>query len=1239
MSYAPELAAAPSVDRYEIQSLLGRGASSIVYLAFDRTMNLQVALKSLRFVEQEDIYELKKEFRYFRDVHHPHLVKLFDLHVEPEACFFTMELVDGVNFVEKFAAVRQMSGEKTPDQSDYEQLRECVNQFGSGLAALHASGRLHRDVKPSNVLVDSGPRTVLLDFGLAIDVKPSETFATRSRFYAGTPGYLAPERLAGERASEASDVYGLGLVLYETLTGERPFAREKPLMEYEAQKSPPVPAKERLAGVPSDLSDLAQSLLAFDPGQRPSLHEIISKTRSGTGAEIVDANLWHPSLQHGYFVGRDAELAQFADAMALCRSGGSAIVELSGVSGIGKSSLVERFAETARKDDEALVLRSRCHHREFVRNNALDGLIDVLTRYLLLQEEDLLKAICPPTLPALISVFPVLARVQFPYDTIDASEVFSDPIEIVDQASNALCTLLSRLGKYRPVVIWIDDLQWSDNSSFSILMRILASRDCRNVLTILSYRTDAADNLGITGFRDSVSNDDKKFRIWNIELKPLTRQEVKTLLQLIGGSTAQGSENWLDQIELDTDGLPYFVAEYANYWRKNRKHGPESEPAGDGVSNIIGKRLSELSPRQVAVLELVAISGAPISETLLVRLAEEANATGQEIYDLIDLRLLRKGASHDSSAIEAYHDRIRQAVLAEIPTTRAKSWHLTIARGMAKSKEPDLARLVEHFLGGEDFDMAARYAVDAARASVLRLAFDDAANYLQLALHYRDWGSERLDLIVEHAETLAKAGLSAEAAEQYLVAVNMLRVSGSNPTRMSLLHAKAATELLHSGQLVRGRDACRLVFEDLGLPFPETLQQAKRASIFNRFVLSVSYTRKTQNPDQLARTNTLWEAAAGLIMMDFVIGDAVFSWYLREVAKLDDPINKLRADVCSATGFANLGSNWAQSKATKLLQQSDRLHQTIAEPMAKVLLGSGKSGVAWFSGKWSEAAEYAGDASNLSRREVAQYDFINSILHGYRLSALICLGELQTARTELEKVMVDGKRRGDNFISRIFPTGFGAFLDLANDDVRAAISKADAVLTEAPDDRFSSLHWAHFNGKGNAHIYANEVEEVFELLDAQWPLIERTGFLRLACIASILLDIRARAALKAIVSRKHGRNCGIPENETLISIANECAVKIRKFKILPFSEALALVIEAVLADQAGNKYEAENLLHAAKKGFEQSNMKLHEASVARMLTERFGGTDAATIEKARRIFEEQQIKDVDRFASMMCPIQ
>ena len=207
--------------RYRIINLLGKGGMGEVYRADDLTLGQPVALKFLphRAGQDEGLLErFRNEVRIARKVSHPNVCRVYDVGDVEGQAFFTMEYVDGEDLASLLRRIGRLPQDKALD---------IARQLCAGLAAAHAKGVLHRDMKPANVMLDGRGQVVITDFGLAGVAGQIQGSDVRS----GTPAYMAPEQLAGEEVSVRSDIYSLGLVLYEVFTGKKALAEKLTLAE------------------------------------------------------------------------------------------------------------------------------------------------------------------------------------------------------------------------------------------------------------------------------------------------------------------------------------------------------------------------------------------------------------------------------------------------------------------------------------------------------------------------------------------------------------------------------------------------------------------------------------------------------------------------------------------------------------------------------------------------------------------------------------------------------------------------------------------------------------------------------------------------------------------------------------------------------------------------------------------------------------------------------------------------
>jgi eukaryotic-like serine/threonine-protein kinase len=208
-----------TASRYEVRRRIGSGSFGIVHEVFDPVRNKVLALKALRQATPDALYRFKREFRSLSDMAEPNLVRLYDLVSEGDQWFVSMELIQGCDFIEYIRGVVPMedsdpAATRPACTADLRRLAQALPQLVTGLAALHNAGKLHRDVKPSNVLVsEADQRVVLLDFGLVMDTDFLASMNTEAT--SGTPAYMSPEQGGGQPLGPASDFYAVGVMLFE----------------------------------------------------------------------------------------------------------------------------------------------------------------------------------------------------------------------------------------------------------------------------------------------------------------------------------------------------------------------------------------------------------------------------------------------------------------------------------------------------------------------------------------------------------------------------------------------------------------------------------------------------------------------------------------------------------------------------------------------------------------------------------------------------------------------------------------------------------------------------------------------------------------------------------------------------------------------------------------------------------------------------------------------------------------
>ncbi|HVZ32017.1 MAG TPA: protein kinase, partial [Polyangiaceae bacterium] len=447
---------------------IGAGAMGVVYEAFDAERNRRVAIKTLNHLEPEALYRLKNEFRSLAGVTHPNLVQMHELLAVDGQWFFVMDHVDGTTFTEHFQ--RLANRPEGRDARFYARLLEALGELVQGVAALHELGKIHRDLKPSNVLVDGAGRVIILDFGLSSDALPPAD-QSGAGWPCGTPLYMAPETFAGEPQGPAADWYAVGLILYEVLVGQLPYGGQSHQLISLKLFTRPDPPRSIEPKTPEALNQICVRLLQRDPALRPGAKEL--------GALFPAAHRERSSVSTRRsrarpLVGREKELAQLRGAFQNVVASRTAVISISGPSGIGKTALVEAFLQELRDQDDVKVFCGRCYEQEAVPYKAFDQLVDGMSRYLSHTTETAAALAMPREPGALAALFPVLARV--PVIRASARPLPRDRTEQRRLGFVAFRETLCRIADRQKLVLFVDDVQWSDPDSALLFKHVWSGR-------------------------------------------------------------------------------------------------------------------------------------------------------------------------------------------------------------------------------------------------------------------------------------------------------------------------------------------------------------------------------------------------------------------------------------------------------------------------------------------------------------------------------------------------------------------------------------------------------------------------------------------------------------------------------------------------------------------------------------------------------------------------------------------
>jgi len=277
--------------RYRILDKLGEGGMGTVYLAEDVQLGRRIAIKVPHFDPTEDPDQLRRFYREARTaarIEHPNICPVFDVGEIEGIHYLTMPFIEGTPLSQLAAG-----GEPWPPR----QAAELVCELATAVQALHQQGLVHRDVKPSNVIVRLEGEPVLMDFGLAKPIQSPEQNLTAAGAMMGTPGYMSPEQVSDARhIGPGMDIYSLGVILYELLTGRRPFEGPTAAVYAQILHSPPDPPSTHCPGLDPQLDAICLTALAKKPEQRfPTARAMVEALSRFLGEQTVPARSFPPS--------------------------------------------------------------------------------------------------------------------------------------------------------------------------------------------------------------------------------------------------------------------------------------------------------------------------------------------------------------------------------------------------------------------------------------------------------------------------------------------------------------------------------------------------------------------------------------------------------------------------------------------------------------------------------------------------------------------------------------------------------------------------------------------------------------------------------------------------------------------------------------------------------------------------------------------------------------------------------
>ncbi|MDX2086209.1 MAG: protein kinase [Kofleriaceae bacterium] len=1194
--------------RFELKGTLGEGGAGTVYRAYDRQLQREVALKLLRHAAGRDLYRFKREFRALADITHPNLVALHELHSWNEHWFFTMELVEGVSFVDWVRPPRGAGGPKRTRQDIVQapvndaRLRGALIQLVDALIALHRAGKLHRDLKPSNVLVTAHGRVALLDFGLVAGLAESDP----ERLAVGTPVYMSPEQASDQPLAEPSDWYSVGCMIYEALTGRRPFEGDSQDVMTRKQSQLPVNPLQHATKVPIDLARLCMALLQPAPHTRPTGLAIL--TQMGA-APSRTTRAFTRSVPPPSFVGRTQETGELQRALADARRRGVAVL-VKGKSGIGKSTLVRRFLRNA--GDAVFVVEGRCFEREAVPFKMLDGVVDTLTNAVLGLPTEQLPQVIPREAAALARLFPVTRRIPAIADAM-ADAVPPDPQELRVRGFGALRELLSGLAAIRPVIVFVDDAHWGDADSCVFLADLIHGAEPR-MLIIVAHRPE--DYLGVVAqLRRPRGGNPRRGEVRELELTPLADEDALSLVKQLSLD-----DNRASAIIAAAGGNPLALSEMARAGEL---------PAGTRMDDLVRERMRRLSLDAQAMLAVSSIAARPLSVEIAAR-AAGVDAGLEEASHLSSERLATLRQVGAEMILHPAHDYVRSAVLASLDPESKASWHEAIARAFEAVQGPDRLdslAVVEHWLAAGHPTNAAHHAEHAAQRAEEALAFARAAELYQIAVTFGPWDAAgQRDLMRRKAFALACAGQLDEAAMVYGHAAQLLADDAA--IDLERLRVEA---LLRRGRMEEALPAAEKLLAQIGLRIPLS-GRASRIALATQWVQAklrglehVERPIADIAPPALLATDVLYSIASGLAFADPALGRVVQGELLRAALGAGESVRvclALSLEVCY-TGRGGTRNRAAVDAVTTRLEVVAR---RIGAPHVIGFARTAAGLAAHMSGRWSEARTQLEAGLGALRDHGVGVRWEIGIGDGFWLSTLFYLGEWIEMTQHQHDLLRDAIDRGDVVAQqglRVGTCNLAWLLRGKPDEARAQLEIAERSL----GDGFYLPRAQAVLAAANIDLYTGDAAGAAHRIRDAWSQLDRLGYMRLQQRRLELVNLRARIALA-----DHSRPVGERVRE-----AREHARELID-EGAAWGEALGHLVLAAAHAWEGATQLALATLQTAESQLVGQEMAAH-VQIARMYLGRLegGAGGTARAEASRDSLMEMGASDPDALAAHLVP--
>ncbi len=1271
--------------RLDIRRQLGAGSFGSVWAAHDKTRNELVALKVLKRFESDTIPRFRHEFQALTKIVHDNLVSLHQFFCIEDRYFFTLDLIDGMNFrryargedLPGFGSSSAVASNDLPLSSaialsaaqlapppltgfDEPRLRAALVQLLGGLIALHDRGKIHGDLKPHNALVRQDGRLVITDYGFVGAHASTGPHLATDFTKLGTPAYMSPEQVSLGTLGPASDWYSVGAMLYEAITGRRPHEGTRAQMILaKSEQAPPHP-KSITSSVPDDLADLAVDFLCRDPSGRPDGRKALERL----GIKDIPVASPTPSMiparrTSSVLIGRESETQELRAAFETVAKGNPATVFVRGPAGIGKSTLVRHFLEYLRYEShQTVLLRGRCHEVHAAPYTALDMLVGSLTRYLAGIPAWEASKFSPTDLAALTQAFPVLLNVPPIAEASKGTFPWIEPRETLHLAFRTLRRISAHLASLQPLVIFIDDVQWLDLDSAPFVQDLIEASHGTPMLVILACRDEDNDEAScLTALQNASKKADSAIR--DLQLSLLTSAQTIDLASSLLGAHGPEDSSVVRILAEVSHGNPLFIHELVQYALDDvgfasRIRGKDNA----GLNTIIANRIRALPEPAYAVLRTLVVAEVPIP----LHVAQAASGVLDKFLECAALlktkHLARPHGLRSQDAIEVYHHQICTAMKTLLGPEELREEHQKLATSLATGPWSSPDALARHYGAACDEQRAFDAAAEAADRAAKALAFAEAATLYRQALAVMPSRSTP-DIQSKLGNVLSHGGRAREAAAAYIEGERLmrqfelggtLRIERDGPAlfdsakdgsadglRLELAF-RAARECFRSAAMDDGFRYLDQALKVVGIEYTAGAWTARLSNWLRRTRVSYASiahpepSKTNSSPVVLRKLDACLYAGELLRGIDPLRTAELASRALSLSSKTAKPERIMQALCCEAIHLAAGGSRtYAQAEQVLHAMHSlaHRLDETPAA-QADILLASGT--VDYLNGRFQEAVRHFRRARGIVlETRPGNSTKLNFIRH----STLVCLTHLglwQDVAQEIERYRGDALEYGDVLFASRLSLGWLNASYLVRDDVRQgrqAIRDAQDVWSGrgfAAQELLAAIAETNLSlYEGDAQRASRQVVEIEKSPDATKALSEAQTY------RVDFLFAKARCALLA------AKQPSSDNRKIVLQEASSCAKRLCNERN-PWAKSLSLLVMAAVASCLDDKRATLGRLEEARKYFDAAGMAGYATVVRRSLGERTEGAKGSElVEAADEWMQGQSIQCPERWLQMLGP--